>query len=82
MKKQKSPSSQPEQCKGNLTCPGRKSQLHGAYQFQAITPNPGDGRTAAESVRAASRGRKRTMIKFTAKECRKTRKRGSLGYFI
>lgn len=50
MKKQKSPSSQPEQCKGNLTRPGRKSQLHGAYQFQAITPNPGDGRTAADGT--------------------------------
>lgn len=43
MKKHSKPSPQPKHCEGNLTRPGTASQLHGAYEFQAITPNHKDG---------------------------------------
>ena len=48
MKKHSKPSPQPKHCEGNLTRPGTASQLHGAYEFQAITPNHKDGRTAPD----------------------------------
>lgn len=48
MKKHSKPSPQPKHCEGNLTRPGTGSQLHGAYEFQAITPNHKDGRTAPD----------------------------------
>ena len=50
MKKRHTPDSKPKTCAGNLTRPGKTSQLHGAYQFQAITPNPEDGRTAPDGT--------------------------------
>ena len=50
MKKHRPSTPPPKTCAGNLTCPGKTSQLHGAYQFQAITPNPEDGRTAPDGT--------------------------------
>ena len=48
MKKYSNPSQEPSLCKGNLTRSKHADQLHGAYQYQAITPNPQDGRTAPD----------------------------------